>query len=90
VFSFSSRFAFISFENESDCAEALGAHTHIGGEKVNVSYAFAQTGKQQTNNEPNKKQEQKPVNTNKKQENNQNKPATANENSNKKEKRKSG
>jgi len=87
-----SRFAFISFENESDCAEALGAHTHIGGEKVNVSYAFAQTGKQQTNNEPNKKQEQKPVNTNtnKKQENNKNKPATANENSNKKEKRKSG
>jgi len=81
------QFAFVSFENESDCADALKAHTQIGGEKVNVSYAFASTGKQKqnTNNESNKKQEQKPVNTNKKQEKNQNKQTPSKENTNKKE-----
>jgi len=75
------QFAFVTFENESDCAEALQAHTQIGGEKVNVSYAFAQTGKKpeqkstNTNNDD-KKQEQMPTNTKtegKKQEQNKNK-----------------
>ncbi|CAF2885668.1 unnamed protein product [Rotaria sp. Silwood2] len=35
-------YAFVSFAKEADCVTALNAHTHIGGEKVNVSYAFAQ------------------------------------------------
>lgn len=64
-----SRFAFVSFENESDCAEAFKAHSQIGGEKVNISYAFLNAGKQQanankganTNNQSNTKQEQKPA-----------------------------
>jgi len=34
------QFAFITFENETDCSDAMKAHTHIGGEKVNVSFAF--------------------------------------------------
>ena len=72
-----SRFAFVTFDKESDCAEALKAHTQIGGEKVNVNYAFAQTAKpqqqQKPNNESNKKQEQKSDNTNKKQEKTPNK-----------------
>lgn len=67
-----SRFAFISFENESDCAEALKAHSQIGGEKVNISYAFSNAGKQQpnANKAANTKQEQKPAANN----NNNNKP----------------
>jgi len=67
------QFAFVTFENESDCTEALNAHTQIGGEKVNISYAFLQTGKQPQAN-TNKKQEQKPANTNKTQEKTQTKP----------------
>jgi RNA recognition motif-containing protein len=65
--SFFNRFAFITFENESDAAEAFKPQTQIGGEKVNVSYAFAQTGKKPVNatnenkkpatNESNKKPE---------------------------------
>ncbi|CAF4110223.1 unnamed protein product, partial [Rotaria magnacalcarata] len=66
------QFAFVTFENEADCADALKAHTQIGGAPVNVSYAFAPGDKQQNkaNNESNKKQEQKPANGNSKQEKN--------------------
>jgi RNA recognition motif-containing protein len=39
------QFAFVTFENESDAAEALKSVSQIGGEKVNVSFAFAQSGK---------------------------------------------
>ncbi|CAF4331490.1 unnamed protein product, partial [Rotaria sordida] len=76
------QFAFVSFDNEADCTAALNAHTQIGGEKVNVSYAFAPVGKQQTktNDESNKKQEknekkqeQKSTNGNNKQEKNEKK-----------------
>ncbi|CAF5186081.1 unnamed protein product, partial [Rotaria magnacalcarata] len=38
--------AFITFDNESDCANALKAYTTIGGEKVNVSYAYGKLDKQ--------------------------------------------
>lgn len=70
------QFAFVSFENEADCSEAFKAHSTIGGEKVNISYAFLQTGKQQQqqgnakNQQNNKQQEQKqkPANTPKAQE----------------------
>lgn len=55
------RFAFVTFENESDAAEGLKAHTTIGGEKVNVSFAFASSGKKEekkgTENNNNKTQE---------------------------------
>jgi nucleolin len=71
------QFAFVTFENESDCAEAFTAHTQLGGEKVNVSYAFAQTGK---------KQEQKKPNTDNDSNNkNKTKPTTPNENAKKTE-----
>jgi RNA recognition motif-containing protein len=64
LFLFFIRFAFVTFENESDCADALKAHTHIGGEKVNVSYAFAKGDKQQKSTTPtentNKQQPTKP------------------------------
>ena len=64
------RFAFVTFANESDCADALKAHTQIGGAKVNVSYAFAKAEKPQ-NTDSNKNQEKKPTtptqNTNKQQ-----------------------
>ncbi len=61
--------AFVSFENESDCAAALKAHTQIGDEKVNVSYAFAKAPAADSNKNqekkgttpsesPNKKQQQ--------------------------------
>ena len=55
------RFAFIIFENESECADALQAHRKIGGEKVNVSYAFAkkENQKKPTVTESNKNPEQK-------------------------------
>jgi RNA recognition motif-containing protein len=66
------QFAFVSFENESDCAEAFKAHSQIAGEKVNISYAFLNTGKQQANT--NNKQEQKPGNNNKNQEKTPTKP----------------
>ena len=67
------RFAFVSFENESDCATALTAHSQIGGEKVNISYAFAQTGKKQEQKENNNnKQEQKENKSNDKKEPNKN------------------
>lgn len=58
-----SRFAFVPFENEADCAEAFKAHSQIGGEKVNISYAFLNAGKQQkkTENQSSTKQEQKPA-----------------------------
>ena len=71
----SSRFAFVSFGNETECTEALNAHKEISGEKVNVSYAFAQVGKQnaQTNNESNKNQEQKSTNKNNQQDKTPNK-----------------
>jgi len=46
------QFAFVTFENESDCSEAFKAHTQIGGEKVNVSYAFAQANKKQQEKKP--------------------------------------
>jgi len=70
------RVAFVTFENESECATALKAHTQIGGEKVNVSYAYAKAEKQQQQPKPttpdsNKNQEKKKIipteNTNKKQ-----------------------
>ena len=78
----------MTFANETDATEAFSAHSQIGGEKVNVSYAFAQTGKPQknNNNESNEKPEQKqnkPDNTNKKA-------TPANEKPQKKEKHKSG
>jgi RNA recognition motif-containing protein len=64
------RFAFVTFENESDCAAALKAHTQIGGAKVDVSYAFAKVEKP-TTTDSNKNQEKKPTppteKTNKKQ-----------------------
>ena len=72
-FFFSLRFAFVTFENESDCASAFKAHTQIGGEKVTVSYAFAKADKQQkaTSADSNKNQGKKPStpteNTDKKQ-----------------------
>jgi len=47
------QFAFIAFENEADCSEAMKAHTQIGGEKVNVAYAFLQKPK-------NEQQQQQP------------------------------
>jgi RNA recognition motif-containing protein len=72
-----SRFAFVSFENEADCGEAFKAHSQIAGEKVNVSYAFLNKGKQQENT--NKTQEQKPANTNKNQEKSPGKPTTPNQ-----------
>lgn len=62
------RFAFVIFESQSDCADALKAHTKIGGEKVNISYSFAKAENQQAkptatadskktiNDSPNKKQ----------------------------------
>ncbi len=70
---FQIRFAFVTFENESDCADALKAHTQIGGEKVNISYAFAKSAKQQkpTTSDSNKNQEKK-------------QPTTPTENTNKK------
>jgi RNA recognition motif-containing protein len=68
------RFAFVTFENESDCADALKAHTQIGGEKVNVSYAFAKADT-----------EQKPTTTDSNK-----KPATSTENTNKKQQTKAG
>ncbi len=56
----------------------MTAHTQIGGEKVNIAYAFAPTGKQQkqgnANDQSNKKQEQKAANTNKNQEKTPTKP----------------
>lgn len=67
------RFAFVTFDNESDCASALKAHTQIGGEKVNVSYAFAKADKQQkptpadSNKTPEKKPSTPTANTNKNQ-----------------------
>lgn len=48
----------------------MKAHTHIGGEKVNVSYAFAKAAKEAkpATTDSNKTQEKKPAeNTNKKQ-----------------------
>jgi len=39
------QFAFVSFNNEADCSEAMKAHTQIAGEKVNISYAFLQKPK---------------------------------------------
>jgi RNA recognition motif-containing protein len=64
------QFAFVTFENESDCADASKAHTHIGGAKVNVSYAFAKAEKP-TTTDLNKNQEKKSTtpteNTTKKQ-----------------------
>ena len=80
------QFAFINFETEAECAEAFKAHTQIGGEKVNISYAFAQG----------KKPEQKPANAAKKPEQKaptdatKTKAAPANENAKKKEKKKPG
>lgn len=80
------QFAFINFETEAECAEAFKAHTQIGGEKVNISYAFAQG----------KKPEQKPGNAAKKPEQKtpadapKTKAAPANENAKKKEKKKPG
>lgn len=68
MFSLRFRFAFITFENESDAAEGLKAHSQIGGEKVNVSFAFAQSGK---------KVEEKPAENNKKPQQ-QNQPAQQN------------
>ncbi|CAF0978455.1 unnamed protein product [Adineta steineri] len=59
------QFAFVTFENESEAANAFKAHTQIGGEKVNISYAFAQKNPQQqpkqgdTSNVSDKKPEQK-------------------------------
>ena len=65
------QFAFVNFENESECADAFKAHTQIGGEKVNISYAFAQGKKQEVKpSDSTKKPEQKPAN-----ESNKNKPA---------------
>jgi len=69
LFLFPIRFAFVTFENESDCADALKAHTQIGGEKVNVSYAFAKADNEQkpTTTDSNKKPATSTENTNKKQ-----------------------
>jgi hypothetical protein len=48
----------------------LKAHTQIGGEKVNVSYAFAQSGKKtdEKSSDVNKKPDEKPSNKTNKQE----------------------
>jgi RNA recognition motif-containing protein len=81
------QFAFINFESEAECAEAFKAHTQIGGEKVNISYAFAQGKKpeQKPANAAAKKPEQKtPTDATK------TKAAPANENAKKKEKKKPG
>jgi len=63
------QFAFVIFENESDCADALKAHTQIGVEKVNVSYAFAKPDEKQkpTTTDSNRKPATPTENTNKKQ-----------------------
>jgi len=72
------QFAFVSFENEADCADAFKAHSQIGGEKVNISYAFVKTGKQPANTteQSNKKQQSKTDNNNKNQAKTPAKPAT--------------
>ena len=66
IFSFFSnvRIAFVSFENESDCAAALTAHTQIAGEKVNVSYSYSPAVKQEQQAKPTPTN---PENTKKKQ-----------------------
>jgi len=51
------QFAFVVFENEDDCEEALKAHTEIAGEKVHVSFARAQKPQSPKTIENNKQQQ---------------------------------
>jgi len=50
------QFAFVVFDNEQDCAEALNAHTEIADEKVHVSFARAQKPQSPKTIENNKQQ----------------------------------
>lgn len=61
-------------KNETDCAEAMKAHSEISGEKITVSYAFAhgkpEKGNQNNESKPNAKPEQKPNDNAAKKDNN--------------------